>query len=199
MSQSASHLRLVSSNGETFSRQALARQFRQIMTEHIRAHTDGTNVNPVTLLATDYLNHFSEAIMLLEMLPDAPAELAAELAGWRHETYEEHFQRSGFRDKSLAIAGYRNAPEDVREAFDTVTANISGELSDLLADLQAHMQSGDLEALDALCADAVPRLQSKLETAIAVVNGEIGTAQDAISDSAHDAGTSQAAVDALFD
>ena len=26
------------------------------------------NINPVTGLATDYLNHFNEAIMLLEML-----------------------------------------------------------------------------------------------------------------------------------
>ncbi|MDP3655070.1 MAG: hypothetical protein Q8R67_25705, partial [Rhodoferax sp.] len=28
------------------------------------------NINPRTGLATDYLNHFNEAIMLLEMVPD---------------------------------------------------------------------------------------------------------------------------------
>jgi hypothetical protein len=32
----------------------------------------GANINPTTWLATDYLNHFNEAIMLLEMLPCAP-------------------------------------------------------------------------------------------------------------------------------
>jgi hypothetical protein len=28
----------------------------------------GPNINPVTGLSTDYLNHFTEAIMLLELL-----------------------------------------------------------------------------------------------------------------------------------
>lgn len=30
------------------------------------------NINPRTGLATDYLNHFNEAVMLLEMIPDMP-------------------------------------------------------------------------------------------------------------------------------
>jgi hypothetical protein len=30
------------------------------------------NINPQSGLATDYLNHFNEAIMLLEMIPDMP-------------------------------------------------------------------------------------------------------------------------------
>ena len=30
------------------------------------------NINPATGLATDYLNHFNEAIMLLEMLSAMP-------------------------------------------------------------------------------------------------------------------------------
>src|SRR3546814_1723486 len=32
----------------------------------------GKNINQNTLLATDYLNHFNEIIMLLEMLPSMP-------------------------------------------------------------------------------------------------------------------------------
>ena len=32
----------------------------------------GPNINPVTGLSTDYLNHFTEAIMLLELLPADP-------------------------------------------------------------------------------------------------------------------------------
>ena len=36
------------------------------------ARAKGTNVNDRTLLATDYLNHVNEIIMLLELVPDAP-------------------------------------------------------------------------------------------------------------------------------
>ena len=40
----------------------------------------GTNINVNTLLATDYLNHFNEVIMLIEMLPDMPDMLEDVLA-----------------------------------------------------------------------------------------------------------------------
>ena len=33
---------------------------------------EGTNISSTTLLATDYLNHFNEIVMLLEMVPDMP-------------------------------------------------------------------------------------------------------------------------------
>ena len=41
----------------------------------------GTNVNEQTLLATDYLNHFNELVMTLEMLGDMP-ELLEEAKMW---------------------------------------------------------------------------------------------------------------------
>jgi hypothetical protein len=46
--------------------------------ERLRA----ANINPRTGLATDYLNHFNEAIMLLEMIPDMP-ECAEDFLGWQ--------------------------------------------------------------------------------------------------------------------
>ncbi len=36
------------------------------------AQLRAANINPRTGLATDYLNHFNEAVMLLEMVPDMP-------------------------------------------------------------------------------------------------------------------------------
>ena len=36
------------------------------------ASAQGTNIDPQTLLATDYLNHFNEIVMLLELIPDMP-------------------------------------------------------------------------------------------------------------------------------
>ena len=39
------------------------------------------NINPQTGLATDYLNHFNEVMMLLEMLPDMP-DCAEDVLEW---------------------------------------------------------------------------------------------------------------------
>jgi hypothetical protein len=53
-------------------------------------------INPFTGLATDYLNHFNEAIMLLEMLPRSP-DCRNDLLGWRPMSYREHFANSRFK------------------------------------------------------------------------------------------------------
>ena len=60
------------------------------------------NINPRTGLATDYLNHFNEAIMLLEMIPDMP-ECAEDFLGWQPLSYSEHFTASNFKARDLAI------------------------------------------------------------------------------------------------
>ena len=78
------------------------------------------NINPRTGLATDYLNHFNEAIMLLEMIPDMP-ECADDFLIWRPLTYTEHFVASNFKARDLAIEAYESADAIIRAEFDGVT------------------------------------------------------------------------------
>src|SRR3954467_5562004 len=80
------------------------------------AELRAANINPRTGLATDYLNHFNEAIMLLEMIPDMP-ECAEEFVDWRPLSYREHFAASTFRARELAIAAYDAADPVVRGEF----------------------------------------------------------------------------------
>ena len=76
------------------------------------------NINPRTGLATDYLNHFNEAIMLLEMIPDMPecAEdfLDLESAVLRRAFLGFQFQGPRSRDRGLRI-GRRQDPRRVRQ------------------------------------------------------------------------------------
>lgn len=201
MSKSQAQLRIVASNEPLSPREKLAKAFRNSMVEHLRAHTEGTNVNSSTLLTTDYLNHFNEIIMLLELVPSAPSQFAAELAEWEHESYEEHFTHSGFRDKELAIAGYRNAPEDVRHAFDSSVADLEQEMVLLLQQVQSHIEEGETERLTELCGEAVPRLQTLVQITAGIVNGalpeEAGTGPEGGATVA--GADAQSAVDALFD
>ena len=86
------------------------------------------NINPRTGLATDYLNHFNEAIMLLELIPDMPDcyELFLE---WQPLSYAEHFIKSNFKARDLAIASYESAQPSVRAEFDTVVATMTSILT----------------------------------------------------------------------
>src|SRR6187402_658753 len=75
------------------------------------------NINPRTGLATDYLNHFNEAIMLLEMVPDMP-ECAEDFLTWHPLSYAEHFTASNFKARDLAISAYNSADPKIRTEFD---------------------------------------------------------------------------------
>jgi hypothetical protein len=92
--------------------------------ERLRA----ANINPRTGLATDYLNHFNEAVMLLEMIPDMP-ECSEDFLGWRPLSYAEHFTASNFKAKDLAIEAYDTADVRVRAEFDNVTSAITSILT----------------------------------------------------------------------
>ena len=80
------------------------------------AELRAANINPRTGLATDYLNHFNEAIMLLEMIPDVP-DCAGDFLGWQPLSYREHFAASNFRARELAIAAYDSADPAIRGEF----------------------------------------------------------------------------------
>src|SRR5882724_3969818 len=86
------------------------------------------NINPRTGLATDYLNHFNEAIMLLEMIPDMP-ECAEDFLLWCPLSYAEHFTASNFRARDLAIAAYDSAAPGIRAAFDNITKAMTSILT----------------------------------------------------------------------
>ena len=86
------------------------------------------NINPRTGLATDYLNHFNEAIMLLEMIPDMP-ECAEDFLTWSPLSYSEHFMASNFRARDLAIEAYDTADTTIRTEFDNTTATMTSILT----------------------------------------------------------------------
>jgi hypothetical protein len=86
------------------------------------------NINPRTGLATDYLNHFNEAVMLLEMVPDMP-ECAEDFLSWQPLSYAEHFTASNFKARDLAIEAYNAADARIRADFDGIASAMTSILT----------------------------------------------------------------------
>ena len=86
------------------------------------------NINPRTGLATVYLNHFNEAVMLLEMVPDMP-ECVDDFLTWAPLSYAEHFTASNFKARDLAIEAYEKAEPTVRAQFDHLTDTMTAILT----------------------------------------------------------------------
>ena len=91
------------------------------------AELRAANINPRTGLATDYLNHFNEAVMLLEMIPDMP-ECAEDFLSWQPLSYAEHFTASNFKARDLAIEAYNAADTRIRGQFDGITSAMTSIL-----------------------------------------------------------------------
>ncbi|MCC5997424.1 MAG: hypothetical protein JJU18_13765 [Oceanicaulis sp.] len=142
------------------------------------------NIHPETGLATDYLNHFNEVVMLLEMLPDMP-DCVDDVLAWSPCGYEDHFQRTGYSGRETVIAAWRAAPRAMRAHFETLIA----ALDDVIADLQARVRAGDLAgAAQAARDEAEPLLAAARAAVHGHVTGETDPDPDAV----------QSSVDALF-
>lgn len=147
----------------------------------------GANINPSTGLATDYLNHFNEAIMLLEMLSSCP-DCRDDLLAWEPMSYREHFEASRFKGRSIAIAAYDAADANVRGCLDTLAGAMTAMLTATRAAMNADMPP---EATAALANRAAALLKPLVARAGAVINGEE-------SDEGGDQAAPQAIVDALM-
>ena len=103
------------------------------------AELQAANINPRTGLATDYLNHFNEAIMLLEMVPDMP-ECSEDFMAWQPLSYSEHFTASNFKARDLAIEAYEAADTKIRAEFDKLTSAMTSILTAVSAAMREAQQ-----------------------------------------------------------
>ena len=125
------------------------------------------NINPQTGLATDYLNHFNEAIMLLEMIPDMP-ECTEDFLSWCPLSYCEHFMASNFRARDLAISAYESADLDIRAEFEQITDTMTS----ILTAVGAAMREASQDATRTKLAEqAVGWLKPLVSAAGGVING----------------------------
>ena len=153
-----------------------------------RARLSEANINPVTGLATDYLNHFNEAIMLLELAPQVP-ECIDDFCAWQPLSYCAHFAASSFKERDLAIAAYGNADPALRRRLDELADRMNAVLLATAAAMRAEPQK-----LGTLGEGALARLRPLVARAGAVIHGAETAAAEA-----SDAQATKAALDALFE
>ena len=131
------------------------------------AQLRAANINPRTGLATDYLNHFNEAIMLLEMIPDMP-ECSEDFLQWSPLSYAEHFTASNFKARDLAISAYESADPDIRAEFDQMTETMTS----ILKEVGAAMRKATQDATKSTLAEqAIGWLKPLVTAAGGVING----------------------------
>lgn len=150
------------------------------------------NINPETGLATDYLNHFNELDMLLEMAPSMP-DCVDDISAWEPRDYATHFEITNYPGKEIAIAAYRETKPVIKAEFDTLIKALSDTLE--------HLRG---KVLTASCDGSIPipnvsealneEVRPLIAMAGALINGKV-TSADINIDSSH---TAQDAIDTMF-
>mgnify|MGYP001563766784 FL=1 len=149
-------------------------------TRALRERARGTNVSDQTLLATDYLNHFNEVVMLLEMLPDMP-EMLDEVKAWKPKAYQDHFRSSTIADRALAVEAYDHVPKRYREPFDTTVEQINRLIVTSIERLEQDIGQGNPELLRANAKTLSRVIQRLMDVAGGIIHGSQKTmAQDDI-------------------
>jgi hypothetical protein len=134
----------------------------------------GSNIDETTLLATDYLNHFNEIVMLLEMVPDMP-DMLEEVKAWQPKSYTDHFKDSTIADKDLAIEAYDHVPGIYREPFEQTIEQINLMIASTDERLETNIRDGQDDVLRANVQTLSGILQRLMDTASAIIHGSAKT------------------------
>lgn len=134
----------------------------------------GSNVSEQSLLATDYLNHFNEIVMTLDMVPDMP-ELLDEAKAWQPKSYKDHFRDSSIADKDLAIEAYDHVPAKFKVPFEETIGQANNVVHAGIERIEKEISAGNPEMVRVACTTASQLLQKLCDHASANIHGSVST------------------------
>lgn len=152
--------------------------------EHYQERVAGTNIDPRSLLSTDYFNHFNEVVMMLGMVGDMP-EILEDIDKWDYKTYREHFMESGLSFAPLAIECFDAAPPELRERFEKIATQMSMLIVETRIKLRQVLESDEMDKFRDMAQLHSMELQGMIDDGAAVVHG-------------YSASMDQSKIDALF-
>ena len=143
-----------------------------------RALVEGSNISQTTLLATDYLNHFNEIVMLFGIIPDVP-ECFEEILEWKPKSYKEHFRQSTVKDAALAIEVYDFVPQAYKKPFEDTVRQMDNFILICSRRVGAALKNGDEVKLHRLCAAATTKMNQIIAVIDTIIHGDVRTIDQA--------------------
>lgn len=155
-----------------------------------------------SLLATDYLNHFNEAVTTLEMVPDMP-ELPEDAKAWEPKDYHDPFRDGAVADKELAIAAYEWSPKKYRDPFDRTLEAINQKIMETVKELEVAVPLGNPDQLRLIVSTATVAIGKLFDVADAIIHGEEPATKEVetpvVAEETATDTVNQDEIDALFD
>jgi len=138
--------------------------------DELLARVQASNLDPETMLATDYLNHFNEVVMLLEMIPDMP-EMMEEVQAWKPKSYVQHFLDSSIADREIAVDAYGFVDPKYRGPFDQTIEQLNSAVMVTIDRLAAYIEQNNEELLREQAKMMAQMIQRLMDTASGIIHG----------------------------
>ena len=126
------------------------------------------NVNLSTGFATNYLNHYVEILLLLEMLPSMP-ECLDDIGLWKPIDYAEHVRQSGLPHSELVLEAFEHSDSKRKDALRDVTNEVDMEVLRYINQAQQAAALGDNEQTSAIARETKEVLTPMLEKISSVI------------------------------
>jgi len=126
------------------------------------------NVNLSTGFATNYLNHYVEILLLLEMLPSMP-EAIDDISLWKPMDYAEHVRQSGLSNSELVLEAFAHSDPKRKDFLRDVTHEVDTEVLRYINQAQEAVARGDKEQTLAISLEAKEVLTPMLEKISSVI------------------------------
>ncbi len=136
----------------------------------MQARAAASNLDPTTLLATDYLNHFNEVVMLIEMVPDMP-EILEDAKAWQPKAYVDHFRDSSIADKDIAVEAFDHVPPQYKEPFETTIRQLDNLVATSVSRLEIDAAGGNPDLLRENATALSQVIQRLLDVASGIIHG----------------------------
>ena len=139
--------------------------------ESYKSKVKGENINAQTLLATDYINHFNEVHMLMDMLPSMP-DCIEDIRQWAPKSYPQHFRDSVFAAKDLAIEAYNHSPDEYRLPFEETVGQMNDLILQTISQVEEYITQNNEEELQRAIESYAPLMIALIEKCGGIINGE---------------------------
>lgn len=140
------------------------------MSPQWQAKVAGVPISQATLLATDYLNHFNEVIMLVGMVASMP-EVLDDLKAWHSKTYAEHFRGGSLTYGALAAEAYDHVPDTYKGPFERTIRQLEQVVQLTIKRVNAEVQTGDRGSLEQTASTAVAAMTALVASADSIIAG----------------------------
>lgn len=126
------------------------------------------NVNLVSGLATNYLNHYIEILLLIEMLPDM-RECFDDILAWKPMSYPEHVDYSRLPNSALVLKVYNTVDKDRRQRLAEIAQEANLALTTYINRAGTALDLNDTDKLREIATEAKEYLTPTIERMTGVI------------------------------